>query len=308
MSQTSTDVQIFSTAWAAASAELAAIRRDVFIDEQQVPEDLEWDGEDDAAQHWLARVDGVPVGTVRLLRNGHVGRMAVRREWRRGGIGSALLQHVIAAARSASLRELYLHAQTHALDFYARHSFVVEGPEFMDAGIPHRTMRLQLRTQRQLGLDHGKFPARNRKATALDIAEQTRRHLRILSDNLDPTLYAREEFARAISRMVRNYRSADVRLLIADSSGLSPSGHALLALQRRLSSAIQIRKLGDVTETIDENYLIADGCGLLCYSVRDPDMAWADYNNVPLANDYTAHFDELWQSASEDPNLRLLHL
>jgi hypothetical protein len=108
--------------------------------------------------------------------------------------------------------------------------------------------------------------------------------------------------------MVRDYRNADVRLLIGDSSNLSPSSHALLALQRRLSSAIQIRKIGHVTETIDENYLVADGCGLLCFSTREPEMAWADYNNVPLATDYTTRFDELWQHAVEDPNLRLLHL
>lgn len=308
MSQTSTEANIRPAIWSADRADLAAIRRDVFIDEQQVPADLEWDGEDELAQHWLAWCDDHPVGTVRLLRDGHIGRMAVRKDWRQRGIGSALLQSVIASATHHNLRELYLHAQTHAIDFYARHGFQVEGPEFMDAGIPHRTMRRLLRAERVLGEDHGRFAVLDRRATALDIARQTRRQLRILSNQLDPAIYDHADFAHALSQLVRGYRNADVRLLILDSSNLSSGNHAVLMLQRRLSSAIRIRKIGDVTETIDENYVVADARALFCYSLREPEMAWADYNNLPLAQDYAARFDQLWQHAVEDPNLRILQL
>ncbi|MET0377746.1 MAG: GNAT family N-acetyltransferase, partial [Spongiibacteraceae bacterium] len=267
MSQTSTELNIHPATWSADSVKLAAIRRDVFIEEQHVPADLEWDGEDELAQHWLANVDAHSVGTVRLLRDGHIGRMAVQKAWRLRGVGAALLQTVIAAARTQNLRELYLHAQNHAIDFYARHGFEVEGPEFMDAGIPHRTMRLVLRQQRQLGQDHGKFAVINRRETALDVARQTRRQLRILSNQLDPAIYDHADFASALSQLVRGYRNAEIRLLIVDSDDLSLSNHAILNLQRRLSSAIRIRKIGDVTATIDENYLVADGRALLCYPV-----------------------------------------
>lgn len=308
MSQTSTELIIRPASWSADKTELAAIRRDVFIDEQHVPAELEWDDEDELAQHWLAYFDNHPVGTVRLLRDGQIGRMAVQKAWRQHGVGAALLQAVIAAARTQNLRELYLHAQTHALDFYTRHGFQVEGPEFMDAGIPHRTMRLALRKQRTVGQDHGKFAVGDRRETALDITRQTRRQLRILSSQLDPDIYDHTDFASALSQLARGYRNADIRLLIVDSSNLSPSNHAVLMLQRRLSSAIQIRKLSDVTEAIDENYLVADGRALLCCSVREPELAWADYNNVPLAQDYATRFDQLWQHAVEDPNLRALQL
>ena len=308
MSPTSTDFQIRPATWAADEPALSAIRATVFIDEQRVPADLEWDGEDDAATHWLALADAQPVGCVRLLRNGHIGRMAVLRNYRGRGIGAALLEAVIAHAQSLGLRELYLHAQTHALAFYDKQGFVAEGPEFMDAGIPHRTMRRVLRTRRVLGRDHGKFSVTRRREAVLDIAQQTRRQLRILSDNLDPAIYGHSEFASAVSQFVRAYRNAEIRILIADSRDLSPTQHALLALQRRLSSAIQIRRIGAITESIDENYVIADGCALLCYSTLEQDICWSDYNNVPLANDYTSRFDELWQHAAEDPNLRLLHI
>lgn len=308
MSPTSTDFQIRPATWAADGPALSAIRATVFIDEQRVPADLEWDGEDDSASHWLAFVGAQPVGCVRLLRNGHIGRMAVLCDWRRHGIGAALLNAVIAHAQSLNLRELYLHAQTHALAFYEKQAFVAEGPEFMDADIPHRTMRRALRTGRLLGHDHGKFSVIQRRETVLDIAQQTRRQLRILANTLEVGVYGQSEFATAISKFVRAYRNAEVRILITDSRDLSPSKHMLLVLQRRLSSAVQIRRIGAITESIDENYLIADGCAVLCYSTREPEMCWADYNNAPLANDYASRFDELWQHATEDPNLRLLHL
>lgn len=312
MSQTPTNLQIIPANWAAHATQLAAIRRVVFIDEQQVPEDLEWDGEDEFAQHWLAHVDDQYVGTVRLLRNGHIGRMAVLKPFRNCSIGTALIQAVIAQASLQNLRELYLHAQIHALDFYHRFGFAAEGPVFQDAGIPHRTMRLTLRTQRRLGADHGRFAATNRRAIALDLAQQTQRQLRIFANELEPNVYDHADFAAALSQIVRGYRNADIRLLITDSGNLKHGGHALLAIQRRLSSAIRIRKVDGLAdgnnEPTSENYLIADGRGLLCYAVREPEMAWADYNNVPLANEYAARFDELWNHANEDPNLRVLSL
>jgi len=129
--------------WSEDAAALSAVRRRVFIDEQAVPEDLEWDGEDEGARHWLALVDDAPVGTVRLRSGGHIGRMAVLREHRQSGIGSQLLCAAIEAARGEGLSDVHLHAQVHALAFYARHGFVAEGEEFMDAGIPHREMWLR---------------------------------------------------------------------------------------------------------------------------------------------------------------------
>jgi predicted GNAT family N-acyltransferase len=137
-------IVIRAVRWVSDEAVLARVRRQVFIEEQQVPEALEWDGEDPAAQHWLAEIEGRAVGTVRLREGGHIGRMAVLEEQRRRGIGSMLLATAIAAAREQGLAEVHLHAQVHALGFYARHGFAAIGAEFIDAGIPHREMRLRL--------------------------------------------------------------------------------------------------------------------------------------------------------------------
>lgn len=124
---------------------LTHIRRVVFMQEQGVPEALEWDEWDAVSRHFLAEdVQGHPIGTARLLPDGHIGRMAVLQFWRRRGVGTALLRQVLAAARNAGFATVELAAQTHALKFYERFGFAPFGDEFMDAGIPHRHMRLAL--------------------------------------------------------------------------------------------------------------------------------------------------------------------
>lgn len=130
--------------WWALQASLAAIRRRVFIEEQGVPEALEWDGEDPHAMHLLAVLDGMPVGTARILQDGHIGRMAVLPEYRGRGIGRALLTQSLEVARDLGVDKVFLDAQTHALGFYERLGFRAEGNEFMDAGIRHRRMRRHL--------------------------------------------------------------------------------------------------------------------------------------------------------------------
>lgn len=125
--------------------ELASdIRRVVFIEEQRVPLSEEWDGRDPECRHFLALRQGTPLGTARLLPDGHIGRVAVLHEARGLGIGAALMQAAIATARRLGHPQVELAAQTHALAFYENLGFVAFGDVFMDAGIPHRNMRLSL--------------------------------------------------------------------------------------------------------------------------------------------------------------------
>ena len=134
------------TDWVAEGGPLRSIRWQVFVEEQRVPADLEWDEEDGRSRHILAvAADGTPVGTGRLLRDGHIGRMAVLAAWRRQGVGSALMRHLLELAWQSGHERVVLHAQTHAVGFYRKHGFVPEGEEFMEAGIPHVAMTLRLR-------------------------------------------------------------------------------------------------------------------------------------------------------------------
>lgn len=139
----SNEVKVRSASWKQDSAALTSIRFKVFVEEQNVPADVELDGQDADAEHFLAELDdGTPIGTARLMNSGQIGRMAVLVPYRRYGVGRKLLEAAIARAKSLGLEEIFLHAQTQALEFYERSGFEAHGPEFDDAGIPHRAMRL----------------------------------------------------------------------------------------------------------------------------------------------------------------------
>ncbi|GAA4814726.1 GNAT family N-acetyltransferase [Streptomyces ziwulingensis] len=134
------------------------MRKEVFVAEQGVDEEIEYDAHDAVAVHVLAvRADGLPLGTGRLLTGaaaaeknggdpsvGSLGRLAVTRAARGLGVGAALVRAIEAAARAHGLTAVDLHAQTHALGFYRRLGYEAYGPEFPDAGIPHRAMRRAL--------------------------------------------------------------------------------------------------------------------------------------------------------------------
>ena len=130
--------------WERARAEASRIRTEVFVREQRVPPEIEMDDMDAACRHALAYVEGRAVGTGRLLPDGHIGRMAVLREWRAAGIGSAILVRLMEEARLRGMRQVVLSAQTHALAFYARHGFAAIGEVYEEAGIPHQEMRRDL--------------------------------------------------------------------------------------------------------------------------------------------------------------------
>lgn len=126
--------------WEAAQA----IRFEVFVDEQQVPPELELDAYDATARHWLLTVDGAPVGTARVVEKPDgwkIGRVAVRLPARGQGLGLALMRAILAEGQAEGASAYYLDSQEYAIPFYERLGFVAEGERFMDAGIPHFHMR-----------------------------------------------------------------------------------------------------------------------------------------------------------------------
>jgi len=131
--------------WEAAQREAKRIRFTVFVEEQRVPADLEMDENDAESLHALAYADGRAIGTGRLLPDGHIGRMAVLKEWRGQGAGRAMLRRLIEAARQRGHPQVALSAQVHALEFYRAEGFEPEGAVYEEAGIPHQAMRRTLR-------------------------------------------------------------------------------------------------------------------------------------------------------------------
>jgi predicted GNAT family N-acyltransferase len=127
--------------WTTLSDDAKLVRFEVFVQEQNVPAELEMDSMDALCLHAVAYdADGAPVGTGRLLPDGHIGRMAVRKPGRGSGVGGALLQALMAQAKQRGDKVVMLSAQTHAAPFYERHGFRIEGDEFFEAGIAHINM------------------------------------------------------------------------------------------------------------------------------------------------------------------------
>lgn len=124
---------------------LRAIREAVFIREQNVPAELEWDGKDDACRHALAlSLNGDAIGCGRMQPNGHIGRVAVLPQWRKQKVGTAIIEALLDEARSRGYKQVDVDAQTYAIPFYQQFGFVEYGKEFMDAGMPHKKMKLKL--------------------------------------------------------------------------------------------------------------------------------------------------------------------
>ena len=128
--------------WSVLKEDARIIRFEVFVEEQKVPAELEMDHMDALCLHAVAYdAAGAPVGTGRLLPDGHIGRMAVRQVARGSGVGGALLQVLMAHARSRGDQQVVLSAQSHAAPFYQRHGFAIDGAEFFEAGIAHINMQ-----------------------------------------------------------------------------------------------------------------------------------------------------------------------
>ena len=301
-------IRIECADWDRDESSIKAIRQQVFVQEQSVPEELEWDGLDDNARHWLAWQGDTPVATARLLSDGHIGRMAVLAPHRRLGIGQQLLQAIIDNANQQQLLEVYLYAQLPAIPFYQRQGFVVEGDEFIDAGIPHRTMRLRLSEQRLLGVHGGKFAIRQLPLAVDELIAQTNRQLRILSYDLDREVFDRPSLTEKLSLLARKSRLSDIKILICSNDFISGRSHSLLLLQQRLSSIIQLRKINDESEIINNNLVIADNLGVICQSIKEPELIWGNYNNRPIAEDFIAQFDRIWSRAKPDPYLKSISI
>ena len=140
-------IELSITSWAEAQNLVKSLRYQVFVIEQKVPEDMEWDEFDQIAWHAIVTADNQTIGTGRLIINDRIakiGRMAVQSSRRNQGIGKSILKSLIQTAKEKGAQECVLHAQTHAIAFYAKEDFEPHGPIFDEAGIPHVEMRLIL--------------------------------------------------------------------------------------------------------------------------------------------------------------------
>jgi len=133
-------LKIEQVRWRDKESHLRHIRTLVFVEEQHVPIELEWDEYDDKCIHVLAMQNNVALATGRLLETGRIGRMAVLKPYRKQGVGSKVLEQLLSIAESKNMNFVFLYSQVDAIGFYRQFGFEEEGDIFDDAGIPHKKM------------------------------------------------------------------------------------------------------------------------------------------------------------------------
>jgi len=320
-------IKIRKYSWQLAPGHIRSIRQKVFVDEQKVPPELEWDDTDEIADHFLAVLpDNTPVGVARLFstlgETGHIGRMAILPEFRGQGIGEALLQHLITES-AGQYQELKLSAQQHAIAFYQRAGFHVCSDPYDDAGIPHLDMRCLapalLDTQTGsgrprpllLGADTHAWLFDN-ESSLLDLMDsmvgQAGQRLWLYDRILDHDLYDRHRLRELVSELARRHRLSEIRLLIHDDQPLVKRRHQLVELMRRLPSRIELRLVNTDHLYEDRPFMLADRQGVVFrHDFTRPSgfAGFADSGRVKLLSE---KFQRMWDAGRSSLELRELPL
>jgi len=312
--------------WQLAPGHIRDIRQRVFVEEQRVPPELEWDDTDEIADHYLAVLaDNTPVGVARLFSSldetAHIGRMAILPEHRGKGIGEALLRHLLTEA-AVDYDEIRLSAQEHAIPFYQRSGFHVYSGVYDDAGIPHYDMRclapalaVSALEQRDnpLILEEDRhswlFDNESRMLDLMDsLAGQAGHRIWLYDRFLEHDLYDRLRFRELISALARRHRLSEVRLLIHDDKPLVKRRHQLVELMRRLPSRMELKLVNDDYPVEDQPFMLIDREGVLYrHDFYNPDgfCNFADSGRVKLLSEA---FQRMWDTGRSSLELRQLPL
>lgn len=297
---------------------LRQVREQVFIVEQHCPEDEEWDALDASSQHVLARDrDGRPIGTGRLTPERKIGRMAVLAEWRGRGVGDAILRQLLEQARALGYPAVEMHAQTHAIPFYARLGFVAYGEEFLECSIAHRRMRLDLepfaappRAAPPPRPEARSLAADDRAQTLAAVAAllgDTQHELAILTPDLDPELLDAPTSLDALKRIALSGRRARIRILVREPRAALSEAPRLITLAQRLPSAFALRTpVDDVDRQYASAFLLNDRRGYLfrplAARLEGEGSTYAPGRHAQLL----ALFDEIWERSEPAGELRAL--
>ena len=307
LTDTQPELQLRTASWSRDRDTLRALREQVFIIEQQVPREIEWDGRDEDALHVLGTLDGVPVACGRLLPEGKIGRMAVLAQHRGRGYGAAVLQALADAAREQGLSEVYLHAQQHAAEFYRRAGFEPEGEPFKEAGIAHIAMRRQLQPTLGRVYSTGIAYPHPFAEWAIALTADASREICILSPDLDHRVFDDRNLVDALSALARRSRQSRVRVLISNYRPMIQRGHRLLALARRLPSSILLQQLDEHPDWKGETLVIKDRNGVLC-KPAESEAAFCEPDSRARAERYLELFNELWRHSAPHIEFRSVPL
>lgn len=311
--------------WSEHSTALSALRRTVFIDEQKVSLELEFDGLDDKADtlHFVAYSDEQSdsnkpryeaIANGRLLADGQIGRICIRKDSRRRGYGKRLLLTILKhALQLPNSPPLWLHAQVSALDLYIQCGFKPHGERFMEAGIEHQAMHFDYASYANLKaiFDDTVIRLTERQCFSHHMHQMIfsgRRSLQILTYNLSEKVY-HQGICDAVSRLARANRHVQIQILVQDTSALNGTQHPLVALAQRLPSSISIKQLLQSPQKTDTAFVIVDALQMVFFNNEKDNEGFATYCARPESKNALEEFAYLWQHHSAiDPNLQQLSI
>jgi len=303
-------MEIEVTQWNEQKDVLSSIRRRVFIEEQKVPEELEWDEDDAGAVHFIAHDGQQALGCARLLPDGHLGRMAVIHKFRGQGVGVALLQ----AAENHHRNEfdgkvLIANAQTHAWGFYRSQGFVPQQGFYIDAGIPHIEM------QKTLGDSSVSsdlyIPGADQQYHQLDAPASAEgliqigsyygpQAIRLSITDLNLPVWSDSSTLECLTRYLREARQRSIKVLInSEYGGLGE--HPLIKLQQRLTSRIELK----IYSGVEESMAIMSPHAWVRISCDQVRARLSDRGAVMRLQD---QFEEWWRLGHSSREARRLHI
>jgi predicted GNAT family N-acyltransferase len=299
--------------------DLRAIREAVFINEQNIPEDIEFDAIDADCFHFVAR-DNLhqAIGTGRLSPDRKIGRMAVLNNWRGKGVGKSLLLTLLDKAQKLGWTDVSLNAQNAVVAFYEKFGFNKEGDVFIVASIPHQAMRIAIKPVEKLSR-----PVLKPRDTLVEIAELTsleetltatlalignaRREIRIYSSDLEPILYGRTDVVEALKQFAINSGGGNVLIIMQDTLAVRADPHPLIDLAQRLSSVFNLRTPVEPADLqYPSAYLINDRDG---YLFRQKNSYYRGVWSLVMPSrnrQLTDDFDSVWQRCRPCTEFRAL--
>jgi predicted GNAT family N-acyltransferase len=296
--------------------DLRRVREPVFVTEQEVPIELEWDALDPICHHVIARdAENRAIGTGRLTPQHKIGRMAVLKEWRGRGVGEAILTALIDAARAQRWPGVELNAQVKAVGSYAKHGFTPHGDEFEEAGIRHQAMVLQLEPFEE------RPPSAPRPAliavetldealhAAVSVIQGSRRELCVFSRDLDYGLLSAPTVMDALRSYATSGVGPSVRVLLLDPLIAPQLNHPWLTLAQRLSSVFEFRACEEPQDLqYPSAFVVGDRGGLYFRPIGGRVEGETSDACPARARQLREGFDRMWERARPCSEFRALEI
>lgn len=287
--------------WEQIGEDCKRVRQKVFIEEQQIPADEEWDAEDALSEHFLLLLNDRPVATARLTSQGSIGRLAVLKAVRGKGLGEKIMQRVLEHCRRTGLKKVTLNAQISALNFYLKLGFKIAGEEYLEVGIPHLPMELSLIAdlteethftaedlqQALTSTQELRLQGKAQIQLAIEVlTHQAARSVSLEAPNY-PARWFSDQALEPLLSLARRHQHSRVECIFAETLTFSRQPSNLLKLHQRAPTHIKIRKAYTANRQAQQAFLLID----------DKHLIWWPHFQEPRAELYTAEHREAFRQA-----------